>query len=458
MTDNPPPAPAPEPTIEQVDALVRSRPFVGLLVISAVVGLVVSLAAWCFLEGTVQLQKLFFDHLPKDLGYDAGPPLWYLLIVLGIGGVIVGWAIARLPGNGGHIPVHGLSADGGPTQPADLAGILLAAVGTLAFGIVLGPEAPLIALGSGLAVLTIRASRKPVPDQAVLVVGAAGSFAAISFIFGSPVIGAVILIEAAGLGGGRQRLILLPGLLAAGLGSLISTGIGSISGLSSSDYALGALPLPKLDAPTLAQFAWAIPLAIVVALVVHLILEIGRRTERAATPRPLVVLPVVGLVIAVLAWAYGATTDESPVAVLLSGESALASLVQDGPSLAVSTVLLLILFKGIAYGLSLGSFRGGPTFPALFLGAAAGVIFADLPGLSLTPAVAICLSAATVAVLRLPLSSVVLGILLTSGGGAGVDALIIVAVVLAYVVSLLVDARRSAAAAPADPAPAPAPA
>jgi H+/Cl- antiporter ClcA len=41
---------------------------------------------------------------------------------------------------------------------------------------------------------------------------------------------------------------------------------------------------------------------------------------------------------------------------------------------------LLIAFKGLAYGLSLGSFRGGPVFPALFLGAAGGLMAAQLLG------------------------------------------------------------------------------
>ncbi len=40
---------------------------------------------------------------------------------------------------------------------------------------------------------------------------AAGSFAAVSTIFGSPVIGAVLIIEATGLGGAMLPLVLLPG-------------------------------------------------------------------------------------------------------------------------------------------------------------------------------------------------------------------------------------------------------
>ncbi len=64
----------------------------------------------------------------------------------------------------------------------------------------------------------------------------------------------MILIEATAVGGARQRLVLLPGLLAAGIGTLVSLGMGSFTGLSSRDYALGPLPLPHFGHPDIAQF------------------------------------------------------------------------------------------------------------------------------------------------------------------------------------------------------------
>ncbi|MBJ7521254.1 MAG: chloride channel protein [Solirubrobacteraceae bacterium] len=436
MTDAPPP----ELTADQADEMIASRPFVGLLVLAGIVGFVVSFAAWLFLEGTYQLQQLLFDELPGSLGQDGDPALWYLVIVLAIAGLIVAFAVARLPGNGGHVPAHGL-AGGDPTQPVDLPGVMLAAVASIGFGVVLGPEAPLIALGTGLAIYTVHLTRREVPPQAMLIIAAGGSFAALSFIFESPIIAAVILIEATGLGGAQQRLVLLPGLLAAGLGSLVSIGIGSVTGLNTSDYALGPLPLPKFAEPTVPDFLWAVVLAIVVALAVQLMLRLGRETERLATPRPFVVLPVIGVVIAVLAFVFGAATDESSVTVLLSGQDALPGLVSGAGDWPVATLLLLIACKGIAYALSLGSFRGGPTFPALFLGAAAGILAAELPGFSTTPAVAVGMAAATVAVLRLPLSAAVLGILLTAEAGAGASPLVIVGVVVAMVVTLRFSQR-----------------
>ena len=434
---------ADEPTPEQAEALILSRRFVALMLLAAFAGVVVSLAAWCFLEGTVRAQRLLFDHVD-------GPPLWYLALVLAVGGLLVGLTIDRLPGRGGHVPVHGLQAQGSPPAGLALAGVLVAGFASIAFGVVLGPEAPLIALGSGLATLTIRLTRREVPPQGLVVVAAAGSFAAVSFIFSSPLVAAVLLIEAAGLGGARQRIVLLPGLLAAGIGSLVSIGIGSLAGLSTADYALAPLKLPAFDRPTVVEFAWAVALAVAVALAAQAVLRVGRATERVATPRPVVVTPVVGIVVAGLAFAFGQATGETPLGVLFSGQDQLPELIGRAGTLSVSTLVLLLAFKGVAYGLSLGAFRGGPTFPAVFLGAAGGILAAGLPGMSTTPAVAVCVAAATVAILGLPLSSVVVATLLTASAGVGAAPLIIVAVVVAHMTTVALERRGRAAAEPAE--------
>ena len=94
------------------------------------------------------------------------------------------------------------------------------------------------------------------------VLAASAAFAAIATVFGSPVIGAIILIEAAGLGGPMLPLILLPGLMSAGIGSVIFIGMGHWTGLSSSAYALSPISLPAFSTLTAAEFGWAIVLAL----------------------------------------------------------------------------------------------------------------------------------------------------------------------------------------------------
>jgi H+/Cl- antiporter ClcA len=423
-------------TAEQADAMIRSKQYVVLLVVVAIIGVIVSLAAWCFLEGIYQIQQELFTHLPHALGYEVGAPEWWPLPVLAVGGLIVALAISRLPGDGGHIPAEGLSA-GGPPKVSDLPAVVLAGLATIGFGLVLGPEAPLIAIGAGLAVLTISLSRRDMPPQALMVVAASGSFAALSFIFTSPLIAAVILIEATALGGPKLRVVLVPGLMAAGIGTLVSLGIGHLTGLSSSAYALGSLPLTTAPSLTVGDFGWTIALALAIGAVTSLVMRGGLLTHRFVSHRRLVLLlPAIALMIGGLAIAFAQITDKSSHEVLFSGQDQLPGLVGQADTWSLAALTWLIVFKGLAYALSLGSFRGGPTFPALFLGAAGGVMASHLAGFPLQAGVAVGMGAAVVAVLRLPLSAVVLATLLTAPAGSNVEPLIIVGVVVSYVTTL----------------------
>jgi H+/Cl- antiporter ClcA len=441
---------------EQADATLSSKPFVVLLVLVAVVGVIVSLAAWCFLEGNYQIQQELYTHLPHALGYSHGPPKWWPFPILAIGALLCALAITRLPGNGGHIPANGLAA-GAPTRPAVLPGVIGAGLATIGSGLVLGPEAPLIALGSGVALLLIGLSRRETPPQALMVIAAAGSFAAVSFIFESPVIAAVLLIEATAIGGPRLRIVLVPGLLAAGIGSLVSLGIGSFSGLSSSHYALGTLPLTAASHPKLPEFGWTIVLALAIAVVTSFIVRGGKFTHGFVSRRQmLVLLPAIGLVVAGLAIAFSEATGKSFQQVLFSGQDQLPGLVSQASTWSLAALTWLIVFKGIAYGLSLGSFRGGPTFPALFLGAAAGILASHLPGFPFQAGVAVGMAAAVVAVLRLPLSAVVIVTALTSHASSNVEPLIIVGVVVSYIVTLLLGRARKTPEPAGSPTPEPA--
>ena len=48
-------------------ALIRSREYRVLLVLAALVGLLVSAASWCFLEGVHEVQILVYEDLPEHL-------------------------------------------------------------------------------------------------------------------------------------------------------------------------------------------------------------------------------------------------------------------------------------------------------------------------------------------------------------------------------------------------------
>jgi hypothetical protein len=97
----------------------------------------------------------------------------------------------------------------------------------------------------------------------------------------------------------------------------------------------------------------------------------------------------------------------------------------------------------------LGSLRGGPIFPALFVGAAGGIAMSHLPGLPLIPAVAMGIGAMSVSMLRLPLTSVMLATVLLFSDGLAVTPLVIVSVVVAHVVRAVLPTAPRSTAAPA---------
>ena len=274
-----------------------------LLVLAAIVGVPVSVAAYFFLALVSKLQVWIFTDLPKDLGFH-GEPLWWPILPLVLAGVLVS-SHHPVPARQGR-PLPGRRVQGGrrPAVPVELPGIVLAAFATLSLGVVLGPEGPLIALGGGLGVLAVRLVKRDAPAQNQSVMAAAGSFAAISTLLGSPLTGAFLLMEASGLGGPMLELVLVPGLLAAGVGSLIFIGLNAWTGLGT--FSLAIPGLPHVGAPTGAEFLWALAIGVMAVPLGSGIRWLGLFLRPHVERRMLLLTPVAGLAIAGLAIAYAA--------------------------------------------------------------------------------------------------------------------------------------------------------
>jgi H+/Cl- antiporter ClcA len=422
-------------------ATLRSRAYIMLLVLAAILGVPISAAAYGFLALVKGLQQEVFIHLPHGLGFSTAPA-WWPLPTLVIGGVLAALAIRYLPGNGGPSPAPGFGVHPPPT-PVQLPGIILAALASLVFGAVIGPEMPLIALGGGLAVLATKAARRrPLPAQGVRVLGASGAFAAISTLLGSPISGAFLLMEASGLGGPTMELVLVPGLLASGVGALIFVGLDSLTGLGT--FSLAIPSLPPFGSPDGAEFGWAIVIGLAAALLGPAILQMCLWVQRYAGKWVMIVLPLAGLAVAVLTIIYTQATGKPSSDILFSGQSDIGPLVDHAASYSVGTLLLLLVCKTLAYGVSRGSFRGGPIFPALFIGTVGGVAMSHLPGLPLVAGVAMGIGAITAATTKLPLTSVLIASLLMLSDAVKVMPLVIVAVVIAYVGVAHIEPRLAA--------------
>ena len=236
---------------------------------AALIGAPLSLVAFFFLVVVHELEHLVWHSWPHALGFEE-LPFWWPILTIGLAGVVVAFAVTHLPGHGGHVPVDGLG--GGPTPPSAVPGVAIAAAASLVGGAVVGPEAPLIAIGGGLALFVVK--RGPARDDptASTVLAAAGAAAAISAIFGNPIVAAIMFLEVLGLGRRQLMLVVLPCLLSCGVGALVFTGLGGWTG-----FEIGALAIPDLEATRLdvPDVAWALPLAAVVAAATWLVYAVG---------------------------------------------------------------------------------------------------------------------------------------------------------------------------------------
>ncbi len=440
MTNTPDNAP-PDPT-----ELLRSPAYVGLLLFGAIVGVPVAVVAYFFLKAVAEVQQFVFTTLPEDLGFDS-QPAWWPILPLVLAGLLVALTIRFLPGEAGHKPAEGFKT-GGPVAPIELPGIFLASFTTLSLGVVLGPEAPLIAIGSGLGVLAVRLIKRDAPQMAAMVVGGAGSFAAIASLLGSPLAGAFLLMEAAGLGGAMIGVVLVPGLLAAGVGSLIYVGLNSWTGFGT--FSLAISDIPPVGTPTVSQFLWAIAIGLLGALVGVGITRAAMFFQPIVERRMLVLMPVVGLFIGLVTMVFVLVTDRTSADVLFSGQDQLAPLIDNAAGWTVGALVLLVVCKTLAYSAALTSFRGGPVFPAMFIGAAGGMALSHLPGLPMIAGVAMGIGAVTVAMLNLPLVSVLLVILFLQADGLQLTPVVIVAVTVSYVARAHLVSRPSPSPEPAE--------
>lgn len=428
------PGPGAEPAAMDPRKVIRSPAYLSALILAAILGIPISAVAYGFLTLVSKIQTYVFTTLPTDvLGGTA--PAWWPIPWLVLCWLLTGLTIRYLPGNCGHSPAFGFQAGGGPPSGKELVGVFLAALTTLSLGAVLGPEAPLIAIGGGLAALTVHLVRKDAPPMAATIMASAGSFAAVSTLLGSPVLGAFLIMEVAGISGATLSLVALPGLLASGIGALIFLGLDNLTGLGTFSLSLGTVP-PNV-APTVGSLAWAVVMGIVGAALGWLIRWGGLSLRPLVHINRVLVTAGLGLLVGASATAYQLITGHSFTQVLFSGQDAMPELISHAAEFSVGTLIVLVICKSFAYSLSLSAFRGGPVFPSMFIGAAIGIAASGLPGMDLAPAIAMGIGAMCAAMLRLPMTSTLLAVLLLGADGLNVTPQVVIAVAVAFVVTFL---------------------
>ena len=428
-------SPAPQPT---------ATAYLRLILLGAAIGIPAALVAVLFLGLVHYVQGWLWDDLPDALGYDAPP--WFLVLGLPVAGAIV-VVLARvlLPGDGGHSPLEGLSMK--PTPLGHGPGVVVAALGSLAFGAVVGPEAPVVALGSLVGVTVTRFIALGPRETAVL--ASAGSFSAISALFNGPLVAGVLLVEG-GLERGRALLpALVPGLVAAAVGYMIFLGFGDWGGVDAPGLVVP--DLPPYDGAHLGDLAVGLVVGVLAAIVVIGVRLLSRRVDglRARVGMPALLVgggAAVGL-LALLADALGADSQD----VLFSGQASIPALVSED---STKIVVVLLAAKFLAYVVSLGcGFRGGPIFPAIFLGVALASLAVVWFDVSPTLAVAVGSAAGMAAQTGLLVTPLLFASLLVGSAGADAVSATVLATAAAWLIMAAYERRTrgGGAAPPAQP-------
>lgn len=403
----------------------RLPPSAYLLAVA--LGVVGATGAALFLWLMHELQHGFIEGVPEAFGWDSAPWWWI------VAGLLVSVALIliaqRMPGHTGQGPLTGFHFTNAPKAAPS---ILLAALATLTFGAALGPEGPLIVVGTTLGGLLMRKAPANVVTLAMFLTG----IAAIGAIFGNPFITAFLLLEFAAMGA-APKVILLPALVALGSGYLTQVGWGSWTGLGT--MSLSVPGLPSYDHINPGDLLAGVAVALIAAVLTATARELGERVQTRSERSPALMLLIAALVTAGVAIAVVEIFNVDYDQILFSGQSGMPGIIAET---SVVAVIAIVIGKLIVYGLALGAgFRGGPIFPATFIGVGFGVlaalVFTDL---SVSAMAAAGIASAATVMTRLPFTSGLIAMLLIGSAGAAIAPFAIIGAIGGFAAAKALDA------------------
>jgi len=401
-----------------------------ILGLAVVLGVLAAIGAAALLWLVNHGQEWLFVDLPDAWGMDEAP-WWWAAVLLLIGAGLVALT-KRMPGHTGAGPLTGFHFD----DPLSMVpSVLCAALATLIFGLALGPEAPLIVLGSAIGAIAGR-NADPQVRKVMMFLGGA---AAIGAVLGNPFIAGFMILEFVAMGM-VPALLIAPVMLALGSSYVVQIGIWNLPGLASSGLSVSGLPAYVSIQP------WDLAAGLLVGIIAGAVgvaarqggLLFDRFSSKRITAGLFAAAAITALVLLIAQQGFDIAQNQ----ILFSGEDGMGQLVDQT---SISIVLVILVGKGIAYAVALGGgFRGGPIFPATFLGLAAGVLVAlvlPLQSDSLSAMAAAGIAAAAAAMLRLPATAALLGAVLIAGAGGAIAPFAIIGATIGFVLRIVADAK-----------------
>lgn len=346
------------------------------LAVLAVIAVLSLPLGYVILEVIQGLIELLWVDLP-DTAPD--PVIWAITLVIPtVAGILV--AVIRRRGNDGHNPLSGIAIN--PIPARDYPSVIGAITCTLIGGLVLGPEVALVSTGAFVG--TVIGAKTGVNLKVAVPVGAVSAILALF-------VSAIVHSSFSSPDTYQFDIRDLVGAVGVAAATALAIGAGRF-------LSIGILNLHGGDKPRIS------------------------------------VLAISGFLVGAIALAYYVGTGNDIALVLTSGESETQALIALGSTGAIA---ITIAAKWLAYSISMGAgFRGGPFFPAIYIGAGIAAIATLQSPDYAQGALGAGLTAAVVYLAHPKiLASVGLGIAV--GFMVGGPALIPIAVVAAIVATLL---------------------
>ena len=365
------------------------RPSVRNLLIMSVPALLIGIGSAVVLRlldlVSEELQHFLWNTAPAWFGASEETP-WWIFLVLTLTGAAVGAIVWLVPGHAG--PDSATTELGGTPPPLlSVPTILAVTILSLAGGVSLGPENPTIAVNTALAVAVFGRFSTKVKPALLVMLAVSGTLGA---LFGTPVAAALVftgMVGSMAIPGSLWDKLFLP---------LASAGAGAVTMLLLGGEAISFTLAPIGDYQAIYLLTGFLVAAVSAVLGVAAAFAFPY-VHRAfhALRNPLIFTTLGGMVLGVLGIIGGPIT-------LFKGLQQTADLLEHPDDYSSQQLALFTLVKIVALLIAASAgFRGGRIFPAVFVGAAFGLLAFDLiPNMPMSLAVACGVMGITLAATR----------------------------------------------------------
>jgi H+/Cl- antiporter ClcA len=410
-----------------IDTQARPRPYLRLMLLVAVLGLVSAVITFVFIVLVNGSIAVIWEEAALILGVD---PRIFTVVVCSMGGLIVGLLVKVF---GDHNAIFAeLMQDFGKTGRFDYRhapGIVVTSFFSLIAGAALGPEAALADACGGLG--TWMADKLHLDEKETRTMGFGGLSAMLGAFITNPFAGALLSLESA-QSGQAAGPIYFWGLFP----SLLASAVATVAFVVMSGTFFDTLYTFPEYSPQMIHLLQAVPFSLVGALTGLLFVVLFGRLRQLMEPmKKHVVLRgfIGGLGMGIIGALLPLT--------LFSGEAGTASVIEQAAVIGFSSLIVLAILKLFATSLLLATgWKGGYIFPIMFAGVALGMagklLFPEVPT---AVTVAATLAGALVAALRAPLFAALFTLVLVQAETAPVVA---VAVMVSSLVVALIMLRQ----------------